>query len=515
VNAFIQKHADSVIGMVSGFDRLVLRGTIRSMAYAQGMKHYLDRTGVLLKDFGDYAEGVTKRVKAAVLEGAERQKRPVIYLPSGKTSKEELARQIATRDRITNGLICVLTSVESCPSFEIFRNRDAKKLELRPRFRKCLHLYQYLVHEVFGLINVRIQSWLPLSIQVCLNGREWLARELSRRRSAFTQADNCFTWLSNPALAQRLMNEQLEADWPAVLTALARSINPLHDELFRPWPMDYYWSAYQVEWATDIAFKDSQALAGIYPGLVHHAMRHFKSEDVMRFLGQKLHGNFTGEVTTSYKVRPEGVRVKHWVRGNSLKMYDKARSILRVETTTARTSDFKVLRPPHDEPRGELAWRPMRKGIADLHRRAMVSQRSNERYLDALAAVEDTTPCSRLFDSVALPVVDAGRRFRALRLGDPDDVALLQAISRGEFAISGFRNRDLRGLLYPPPASTTDERRLSGRVSRQLRLLRAHGIIRKIPKTHRYQLTDRGHLLTAVLRATRDADVKQLIQKAA
>ena len=130
--------------------------------------------------------------------------------------------------------------------------------------------------------------------------------------------------------------------------------------IFQASPMDYYWSAYQTEWATDIVFKTPGALAEVYPALVQHAMHHFKSPDVMRFLGKKAHGNFTGELTTSFKDRAEGVRVKHWANGNSVKMYDKAGSILRVETTIAQTTDFKVLRPPHDNPDGVLAWRPMR-----------------------------------------------------------------------------------------------------------------------------------------------------------
>ena len=177
----------------------------------------------------------------------------------------------------------------------------------------------------------------------------------------------------------------------------------------------------------------------------------------------------------------------------SIKIYDKAGSILRVETTIARTSDFKVLRPLDSKPDGKLSWKPLRKGVADLHRRAQVSQRSNERYLDALAVVDDATPCSRLFDAVSRPIVDDGRRFRALRLGDPDAVALLKAISRGEFATAGFRNRDLRGLLCSSPKATDDDRRRSGKVSRQLRLLWTVALFGASPggtghRTHRGRL---------------------------
>jgi hypothetical protein len=512
MKTFVARHATAVTCTLSGFDRLVFRGTLLPLMLDRGIHNLLSGAGVRLLDFKDYAFNTTQRVKKAALAEAERYERPVRHLVSPKTSKEELARTLLEEHPLQKSrLVCVFTAVEPCMSFEYHRSKDPNERGLKLRPRKCQHLYKYYVHPRFGFMNARIQTWFPFNIQVCMNGREWLARDLSRRRSAFRRADNCFTWLANPALAQRLMDEQLDTDWPATLTAIARWLNPLHDEIFAPWPMDYYWSGYQTEWATDLLFKTPAALAAIYPALVRHATDHFKSEDVMRFLGRKAHGNFTGELTTSFKDRIEGVRVKHWVRGNSIKMYDKAGSVLRIETTVARTADFKVLRPPHDDPDGELSWKPLRKGVADLHRRAQVSQRSNERYLDALAVVDDTTPCSRIFDAVARPVIDTSRRFRALRLGDPDDLALLEVISRGEFATAGFRNRDIRGLRYTTPKTRADERRLSGKVSRQLRLLRAHRIIRKVPKTYRYQVTERGRLLTAALRATRDASLEQLL----
>ena len=129
------------------------------------------------------------------------------------------------------------------------------------------------------------------------------------------------------------MDEQLTTNWPRALDAIARRLNPLHQKIFKLSPMDYYWSGYQTEWATDVLFKDPRSLAGLFPLLVRHAIHHFKSPDVMRFLAPKSHGNFTGEIITSFKHRAEGVRVKHWIRGNSIKMYDKAGCVLRVEMT--------------------------------------------------------------------------------------------------------------------------------------------------------------------------------------
>jgi hypothetical protein len=247
-------------------------------------------------------------------------------------------------------------------------------------------------------------------------------------------------------------------------------------------------------------------------------MNHFKSPDVMRFLGKKAHGGFTGELVTSFKDRPEGVRVKHWVAGNSIKMYDKAGSVLRVETTIARPTPFKVLRPVNDDkPNGKLAWRPLRKGVADLHRRAQVSQHANDNYLMALSAVDDSTPLSAIFDEVSRPVTTTGHRARALRIGDSADIALLGAISRGEFSTAGFRNRDLQRLLHPVRRDPSHQarRKIAAKCGRQIRLLRTHGLVRKVQNSHRYTLTQRGHRLAAALFAARHATTKQLLREAA
>jgi hypothetical protein len=517
VKQFVARFADRITGVVSGFDRLVFRGHLLPLVRDFGMFFFLQRAGVRLLDFKNYVLTTSQRVKTAALADVRKLDRPQLYLGSSRTSKEDLARKLLAEHPVQEGLVCAFTTVEPCMSFEYHRSKDPRQRGLKLVPRKCLHLYKYFLHPRFGFINARLQTWFPFNIQICLNGREWLARDLTKKGSTFKRADNGFTWLSDPPLAQRLLDQQLQTAWPEALTRIARSMNPLHRKIFAPYPMDYYWSAYQTEWATDLLFRDPATLAKLYPALVRHAMDHFKSPDVMRFLGRKEHGNFTGELTTSFKSRPEGVRVKHWVRGNSIKMYDKAASILRIETTIARTQDFKVFRPPHNDPDGRLDWKPLRTGVADLHRRAEISQRSNERYLEALAAVEDTTPCSQIFDSVAKPVTEGQRRFRALRIGELGDLAILQAVARGEFATAGFRNRDLRLLLHPASskAQVQECRRLSAKIGRHLRLLRAHGLIRKVQKTHRYLLTPKGHLLTAALRATRDANLKKLVAEAA
>ena len=236
---FLSRHADAVTGTLSGFDRLVFRGTLRMLAHRSGMMGYLWAMQVLLKDFASHAQALTRQLREASEELARRSVRPIRYLASSATSKEDIARQIARADGIERGLICGLTAVEPCLSYEIERHRDSKRLELRPRHRKCLFLYHYHVHPMFGFMHARIQTWFPFSIQICLNGREWLARSLDAAGVGYVQRDNCFTQLDNPKRAQRLMERQVQAAWPELLNAIARSLNPQHATMFRARPIEY------------------------------------------------------------------------------------------------------------------------------------------------------------------------------------------------------------------------------------------------------------------------------------
>lgn len=507
---FIQQYGDKLIGILSGFDRLVFRGTLRTIAFVAGMFGFMCSRRILLKNFGRFAQVATEQLKAASLAKANELHRPVLYLPSSNDSKEVIAREIAKRDGISDGLVCVLKCVEPCRSFDIYRNREAKRLELVSRERKCEYLYHYMIDPVFGFMYARIQTWLPFNIQIGINGREWLSRQMDRAGIAYHREDNCFPRIDDVARAQKLMDEQLRLHWPSALNRLARVLNPAHATILGTRRLTYYWTVYQSEWATDIMFQDQTTLTELYHRLARHGISAFSSGDVMRFLGGKVNGNFQGQIVSDYKNRPEGIRIKHFVGKNSLKAYDKP-GILRIETTIHDASGIKVFRPKEGDGCGKRTWQPMRKGIADLHRRAQVSQASNDRYADALAAADTTTSIGKLVADLDRSVRWKGRRVRALHAWASDDLDLFRAVNRGEFKLNGFRNRDLQALLFATAAKTPEERRRrSARVSRLLRLLRAHRLIRKMPLANRYKLTEKGQeVLTAIL-AVQDVSLAQL-----
>jgi hypothetical protein len=483
------------------------------------MVDYLHSIGVALECFAEYAKQVTSMVCQSAVSIAQAAGQEVIWLPSSAVSKEKLAREVMAEKGVgPDGLICVFSTLELCRTFNV----DRRGL-LRPSGGKCKHYYFYFQHPEWGFMHVRLQTWLPLTMFVYLNGRHWLGQQMDRAGIAYQQRDNCFVWIEDVEAAQALLDAQTTSRWEPILNRLVQRVHPTHAKLFREQPDPYYWSMEQTEFATDVMFRSPEALAGIYPQLVQHAISQFGSRDVMQFLGRRMptysgvHRAFKGEVMTELRQRPEGIRIKHRVNGNHIKMYDKQGSVLRVETTINQPRDIKTFRRKEGAPRQEKKqWRPLRKGLADKGRRAEVCGASNGRYLVAHAAAKSAEPLGKLAAKVCRPTKIGERRVRAINPLSPDDGQLLSAIRRGEFLTTGFRNRDLRQLLYgAAPTDPKDQRRQAAAITRKLALLRAHGLIKKIPKSHRYQLTNDGNVIVTALLAAKHAKIHELTEIAA
>lgn len=513
--------------MLSGFDRLRFKGCLPQLYCSRTMDAYLNVKRLLYKDFKEFALDLTQRIKAASLRIAEIAGRPFRYLASSNIRKETLARDLIQEDRLEEGLIGVFGCVEPCRTYFLCGNRQTRKLEFKLESGKCQHFYFYHLHPEFGLMHLRLQSWFPFAVHICLNGREWLRRQMDQHQMSYAKKENCFTAISHLAGAQRLMDKQLEINWPKKLDEILRQNHPLAPEICDPLRLSYFWSTEESEYATDVMFKSPKPLQQIYPGLVRHAISSFSSGDVMRFLGHRVpahgmvRGTFEGEIVSDLKHRPEGIRVKHSINANSIKMYDKQGSVLRVETTINRTRDFRIFREKQSGPHGRAksdgkkAWRVLRKGVVDLKRRAEVSRAANLRYLSALSATEGKIPLFQWAEEVCRPLRREGRRVRAINPWSPTDAALLQAINRGEFKISGFRNRDIRAFLFKGKTPPEEQKRQAAAVTRKFALLRAHGLIKKVAGTHRYIVTEKGSVTITALLTARQANVNELTKLAA
>lgn len=208
---FLAAHGADVTGVISGYDRLRLRGSLRHLYQPTFMFRYLGSAGVRLKDFAGFVSGLTNRVCAASAAFAERCGRPLRHLESCVGRKEDRARRLAERDRIDDGLIGVFAILEPCLTYKVSHDAEAPRLHLHLGQGRCLHHCFYFQHRELGRMHLRLQTWFPFQLMVCLNGRLWLARQMDRAHLDYVQRDNSFVWFAEPGRAQALVERQLRA----------------------------------------------------------------------------------------------------------------------------------------------------------------------------------------------------------------------------------------------------------------------------------------------------------------
>jgi hypothetical protein len=519
MKSFLRRFGAWVCFVLSGFDRLRFRGESRLLNNARGLDAFLYRQHLRYTDFPHYCQDLTQTLRQQTEALARQQGVPLKPLNSPDIDKEAVAVQLAATHPCTAGRLAVLSCVELCWTYRLRKNDKGWIKPVKER-AKCVHYYHYFRHPHFGLCYVRVQSWFPFTIRVGLNGRHWLCQQLQQRGVAFQRADNLLLDVADRPLAQALLDAQVHADWPTLLGQLVQPVQPLWPYLHQEVHTPYYWTTEQSEWATDFVFHTPAALARWYPRWLRHGIETLQCRDVLRYLGKKVsphgYGQCTGEVKIDLRPRPEGTRLKFWYRSNSLKVYDKQQRALRIETTINQPKGFKVYRSPEGAAEGAAkSWQVMRKGVADMERRAEVSQAANNRLAESLAAVVETQTLGELLQPLGQPALaDGRRRARALNPLTGPDGTLLRLLAQGEFLLNGFRNGDVRTGLYGPAADAAERRRQSAAVTRQLALLRAHGVIVRVPKTHRYHLSAAGRRIVTALLAAHASDVSRLTEVA-
>ena len=502
-SGFERAHRDQLRGTLTCVDRLIVHGHLSRLWFPNHMAYFLDRLGVhIVRDFGRFVKQASSKVIAHAEALAKKAGRPFVYQDRVVHGKDDLARQIASRDGITEGLICVFSTVEPAMCFALAGGA------VRPRLRKCLHLYFYVIDRELGFIHIRLQTWFPFQIQVYLNGHEWLARQLERRGIGFERYQNCFLSIDDLPLAQRLCASFTRRRWNRLFDAFARRINPWLPVVRKLDFGSYYWCIDACEVSTDLMWRDRRSLLGILDDLFDYALRAFSADDVVRFLGLKSRPH-TGELETRHARRPEGRRIKHRIRQNWLKLYDKW-SVLRIETVINNPADYRVLRFENDR-RGRRRgrWMRMNKGIHNLWRYVQIGEATNRRYLNALAEVKPTREAIAQLDSLCH---QRAHRFPRFNPVSQTDTELFHAVLSGSHLINGLRNRDLQNQLWTtPPADPLHARRRCRRVSRLIRKLRGHALLAKIPGRRRYHVTLRGRRLLAAALHYRERDFPQAL----
>src|SRR5881409_855552 len=442
---FIRKYEARIHGVLSCFDRVIFRGYLPIMS-GWAMAEFLYRLNQNRSSLRPFLLQNSQRVKNHAIAMAKQYGRPFQYLTSN-IDKDAAAQQLAQRDRIQHGLVCIYSILELCRTFSFV---FIKRVRINgPSFdpkRKCLHLYFYFMDRHFGLIHVRIQTWFPMPIQVYLNGHEWLARKLEANGVRFTKHDNAFLWIEDMVRAQKFSDRFANLNWPKILSKYAKLVTPQMQDILQD--CSHYWVTAQSELSTDILFRSRQGLSELYPELLSHGTLCFGAKEVMTFLGRKLRGNFEGEIVSDlsdFAGRMPGCRIKHRVKENWIKMYDKSGLVLRVETVINNPEEFKVRKKVIRKGKSKVEWVTMRKGVAYLFRYQQVAMQANSRYLEALAVVDDPTKAKRDLDRMTTRKKDAaGRTCSGFNPLARRDAELFQNMMDGNHCLRGFANRDIR-----------------------------------------------------------------------
>ena len=490
LSRFTTKFADSIVTTLNCVDRLIFKGYLPFGGDEQ-LNQFVDRLGIRRKDFLPQLEPLSERLVEHAKSTADQAQAPYQYL-QGPHSKEKLIDHTIRERKLTRGLIAVLCCLESCRTVKLRYGEGKPRLAFTRRPQRVL--YYYFLDPEFGRVHVRIETWFPFTIQIYVNGHDWLAQQLAKKRAGFVQQDNCFSELDDPAAAQRQADRFFSLAWQSRLNRWAKQVNPLLKEV--PWlkALEYRWVIDQFEYSTDVLFRSRQHLAELYPRLLDHAAVNFSAQDILTFLGRKLHGNFLGEVLTQcQKDRHPGARIKHRMKNNWLKRYDKFGQVLRVETVINNPREFKVRRWRLRHGRRQRVWCPMNKGIANLYQYWAAAHAANVRYLEALSVVNDPTPAYQQVATLVQPKQVGQRTFAGFNPARREDIQFFRAVLHGEHQLRGFRNADLRRILHCDDREAALRRRTQAALGRRLKRLHVRGLVAKIPHTRRWQVTPLGH----------------------
>jgi hypothetical protein len=369
-------------------------------------------------------------------------------------------------------------------------------------------------------MSIRLQTWAPYSIQIALNGREWLRRSLDKARCRYIVSGNKFLHIDNYALAQRILDSQIDTRWEKMLTGLLPFVFPTMNQMPGS-EMSYYWTLWQSEWAKDCIFESPQIVTPLVDDFLRQALITGTSVRILRYMGRPVtasgqpHPLSNPELMTRVSLWHDGMCIRHWVDNNSVKLYNE-QNVLRFEMTMNDPTKYRIYRHSEGEKESEpKRLLPMQKGIADITVRTKVCDDRLTCFTEHIATVTGKTPVGELISKVTKPFIEQGRRIRGLEVTGKDQT-LLQAISDPMFNVDGITNKSLQQKLVSLSwAKGMTGRQLSSRISRHLRLLRDHGLMRKLPNQRKYFLTDNGRKLTTALNALIAASTEDLLRMSA
>ena len=479
-----ERYKEQIAGVLSCFDRVLLQGTLPGWCFDKGMTAFLYEQKIRIFDYPQFAQTLRETIRENAERIAKDHGIEIEFIRKIKAfRKEDRIQEILKTRGAQPGLVHIFSAMETCTSYRPWHDKATGKTFLKHDSGKCLHYYFHIIDKELGLCYLRVPTWCPFRLQFYFNGHNWLAFKLSRRAIPYVFKDNAFLSIGDSQKAQELSDNIRVEDLHRILDLYAHRYCPV----FRQFGLLYHWSIMQAEYATDIIFKRQADLRTLYEPLVRTAIHSVKPENIASFLGRKLHGNYQGDMGNNFDTRILGTRIKHRMGALAIKMYDKFGIILRIETTVNDVSQFKHYRevePRSGPPTEKIA--PMKKNIYSLFTLGGILKAANRRYLEFISTFDDPSQGIKHLDNVSKTVESNNRTYKGFNFYSDDDQKLFEVLARGEFTINGLYNKSLR-RHFPDKNSSA--------LSRILKRLRVHGIIKRIANTYKYYLTKLGKVV--------------------
>ena len=478
---------DHVVFEVECIDRMYLNVYVPGLQYPAGLVAYVHRQLDLpiasTAPLGKISDGFS----AAMRRFARDQQVPWVDFAKGQR-KDDIAHEHLARFDRAEGVLFIGRAQEKTGLFrtEKRRNADGQAYPWIVRATGVVnHYYVYAVDADFGPFFLKFCSYFPYNARLCINGHEWAKRQAAQAGIEFTALDNGFATIPDPADVERVQaicNRLGPAEIQALLDKWLALLPSPFTDADRAAGYRYDLSVLQAEFSLTQMLDRPVSGRVFFEQVIRDNLDAGRPDQISLIFDRRIHrgrkqhtpGLFRTRVLTEGVTPSLHIDYKH----TKIKQYHKEGRALRTETTINDTRDFEIGK--------RLTHLPaLRKIGFSANRRLLGVQRLSHnpiRAAEAVAAVHDPI------------ITDTGQRIPGLRQGDHRAHALLQALLVFRLLPHGFRNRDLRdllGLLAPRPA-TISPTISAGQASYDLRRLRAHGLIHRVPGSHRYRVTDTG-----------------------
>ncbi len=475
-----QRYSEKISGTISCYDRIVITGTLPVLSNASHLTAYMYQNNIRIFDYAKFAEPYRDTLKNNAEKIAVEAGLQIEFIRKGNVRKEAIIETILKKRGTHPGLVHIISVMEGCTSYKPWHDKITHKTFLKYDQGKCLTYYFYFIDELLGLCYVRVPTWLPFKLQIFFNGHAWLSNELTKKNVGHKMMDNAFITIDDWNKAQTISDNLSIEKLHKKLNVFAEKYCPVH-KVFK---QQYHWSIMQCEYSTDIVFTKQEDLKPLYEQMITQAIHSVKPENIITFFGKKMHGKYEGEIGNNYHVRIEGSRIKHSMGKASIKMYDKFAHILRIETTVNDVTFFKHYREViHRDGSSTQKEASMKKNIYSLKPLREIVSASNNRYIEFISAIDDNTIGHKKLEKATEPKTVEDRKYKGLNFFSKADKKIILTLARGEFNIYGFRCKDLAKQLLNYSG---------GQLSRLLKRLRVHGLIKKVGKSYKYHLTGFG-----------------------